>query len=131
MKFSSLFGAANRARLAVYLLALWKLMKHRDTPRAPKVVALIVLLYALSPIDLIPDFIPVLGMLDDIILIPLGVALTVRLTPPELWQARLSEAESSGGKAPRMIWGALLIVALWIALLVGAVWWMMHVGWLA
>lgn len=131
MKLRSLFGAANRARLAVYLLALWKLMKHRETPRAPKLVALVVLLYALSPIDLIPDFIPVLGMLDDIILIPLGIALVVKLTPPELWQARLREAETSGDKAPKMIWGAVLIVTFWIALLVGTVWWMVHVGWLA
>jgi uncharacterized membrane protein YkvA (DUF1232 family) len=111
-----LFGAANRARLAVYLLALWKLMKHPDTPRAPKLVALLVLLYALSPIDLIPDFIPVLGQLDELILVPLGVALAVRLTPAALWQARLAEAEAeaAGGRAPKLFWGALLIVAIWL-----------------
>jgi uncharacterized membrane protein YkvA (DUF1232 family) len=119
-----LFGAANRARLAVYLLALWKLMKHPDTPRAPKLVALLVLLYALSPIDLIPDFIPVLGQLDELILVPLGVALAVRLTPQALWQARRAEAEAAGGRAPKLFWGALLIVAIWLlcAGLVG--WWL-------
>lgn len=131
MKLRSIFGAANRARLAVYLLALWKLMKHPQTPRAPKLIALVVLLYALSPIDLIPDFIPVLGLLDDIILLPLGIALAVKLTPPDLWQARLREAESSGDKLPRLIWGAVLVVAIWIALLVAAVWWLLASGALA
>jgi uncharacterized membrane protein YkvA (DUF1232 family) len=109
-----LFGAANRARLKVYVLALWKLMHHPDTPRAPKIVALLVLLYALSPIDLIPDFIPVLGQLDELILLPLGVALAVRLTPPALWQARLAEAEAAGGRAPKLFWGAVLIVVIWM-----------------
>lgn len=114
MTLRTLFGAANRARLAVYVLALWKLMRHPDTPRAPKLVALLVLLYALSPIDLIPDFIPVLGQLDELILLPLGVALAVRLTPDALWQARLAEAEASGGRAPKLFWGAVLIVAIWL-----------------
>ncbi len=130
MKLRTALGAANRARLAVYLLALWKLMKHPQTPRAPKLVALAVLLYALSPIDLIPDFIPVIGLLDDVILIPLGVALAVRLTPPTLWQARLKEAEASGEKLPRMVWGAVLVVAFWLALMVAAVWWAIQAGWL-
>lgn len=109
-----LFGAANRVRLKVYVLALWKLMQHPDTPRAPKIVALLVLLYALSPIDLIPDFIPVLGQLDELILVPLGVALAVKLTPPALWQARLAEAEAAGGRAPKLFWGAVLIVTVWL-----------------
>ena len=123
MSLRTLFGPANRARLAVYLLALWKLMKHPDTPRGPKLVALLVLLYALSPIDLIPDFIPVLGQLDDLILLPLGIALAVRLTPPALWQARLRDAEAQGGRAPKMFWGAVLIVAVWLLMLAGGLWW--------
>ncbi len=82
------------------------------------------LLYALSPIDLIPDFIPVLGLLDDLILLPLGIALAVRLTPPGLWQARLLEAEASQERLPRLAWGAALIVGTWIALLVGLAWWL-------
>lgn len=130
MKLRTALGAANRARLGIYLLALWKLMKHPQTPRAPKLVALLVLLYALSPIDLIPDFIPILGLLDDVILLPLGIALAVRLTPTELWQARLEEAEASGDKLPRLMWGAVLVVAVWLVLLVGAVWWAIRAGWL-
>lgn len=123
MKITRLFGAANRARLAVYLLALWKLFKHPDTPRAPKWIALAVLAYAVSPIDLIPDFIPVLGLLDELILLPLGIALAVRLTPEPLWRARLAEAEASQDKLPRMVWGAVLVIAVWLLVLGGLGWW--------
>ena len=115
---------ANGARLATYLIALWKLARHRDTPRLAKLVAVLVLAYALSPIDLIPDFIPVLGQLDDLILIPLGVALVTRLTPPAVWQARLQEAESQAEALPRLWWGALLVVAVWLLLLGGFIWWL-------
>ena len=114
----------NRARLATRLLALWKLVRHPDTPRAPKIIALLVLAYAVSPIDLIPDFIPVLGLLDDVILVPLGIALAVRLTPPHLWQARLAEAEASADKLPRLWWGIALIVAVWLLVLGLLAWWL-------
>lgn len=124
MKLNSFFGAANRARLKVYLVALWKLFRHPDTPRAPRLIAIAVLLYALSPIDLIPDFIPVLGLLDDVILLPLGIALAVRLTPPGLWEARLREAESSSEKLPHLAWGAVLVVAIWVVLLGSIAWWL-------
>ncbi len=72
---------------------------------AAKLVALLVLAYALSPIDLIPDFIPLLGLLDDVILLPLGIALAVRLTPRHLWLARLAEAEQ-GADSCRACCGA-------------------------
>jgi len=127
MKLRQLFGAANRARMAIQLLALWKLFKHPETPRAAKLVAIFVVAYALSPIDLIPDFIPVLGMLDELILLPLGVALAVRLTPRPLWQARLAEAEAavaqSGERVPKMLWGLAIIVVVWLALALGLGWW--------
>jgi Protein of unknown function (DUF1232) len=89
-----------------------------------------VLAYALSPIDLIPDFIPVLGQLDDIVLVPLGIALAVRLTPPHLWQARLAEAEASADKLPKLKWGVALIVVIWLLLLALTAWWLGRViGW--
>ncbi|MEK8030249.1 YkvA family protein [Ideonella sp. DXS29W] len=117
----SLFGKAwqlgRKVRLATYLIALWKLVRHRETPRAAKWVAWSVLAYALSPIDLVPDFIPVLGQLDDIILIPLGVALVVKMVPATLWQRCLDEAESHAGRLPRLWWGALLIALVWLAVL--------------
>jgi uncharacterized membrane protein YkvA (DUF1232 family) len=115
---------ANTARLATRLLALWKLARHRDTPRAPKLVALLTLAYALSPIDLIPDFIPVLGLLDDLVLVPLGIALAVWLTPAHLWQARMAEAEASTEQLPRVWWGVALIVSIWVLLLGLFVWWL-------
>jgi uncharacterized membrane protein YkvA (DUF1232 family) len=124
MKLVRLFRFANTARLATWLIALWKLFKHPQTPRSAKLVAILVLGYALSPIDLIPDFIPVLGQLDDLILIPLGVALAVKLTPKPLWEARMREAEASREKLPKLWWGAALIVLLWVVMLGGFVWWL-------
>lgn len=125
-RIGKLFGAASRARLAVYLLALWKLFTHKDTPRSAKLVAVAVLAYALSPIDLIPDFIPVLGQLDDLVIVPLGIALAVRLTPKPLWEARLREAEAGRDKLPRMLWGAVVIVAIWLLLLGALAWWLLR-----
>lgn len=126
IKLSRLFRAANAARLATYLIALWKLARHPETPRAAKWVALAVLAYAVSPIDLIPDFIPVLGLLDELILLPLGVALVVRLTPKPHWEALLREAEVSREQLPRLWWGAALIGLLWLVLLGLLVWWLVR-----
>ena len=124
-KLTRFFRLANTARLRTMLIALWKLFKHPQAPRAPKVLAIAVLAYAVSPIDLIPDFIPVLGLLDDLILLPLGVALVVRLTPKPLWQACLREAEASKDKLPRLWWGAAGVLLLWAALIgLGAWWWL-------
>lgn len=124
---SKFWRLANGARVATYLIALWKLVRHRDTPRLAKLVALLVLAYALSPVDLIPDFIPVLGQIDDLILIPLGVALVTRLTPQVQWQARLAEAETQAERLPKLWWGAALVVAVWLLLLGGFVWWLASV----
>ncbi len=126
MKLFRLARAGNALRLTTYLVALWKLFKHPQTPTLAKWVAILVLAYAVSPIDLIPDFIPVLGQLDDLILVPLGVALIVRLTPKSLWEARLREAEAATQQLPKLWWGAVLVVAVW-ALLFGAfVWWLLR-----
>jgi len=121
--FGKLVRHTQRLQLGTRLLALWKLVRHRDTPWAPKAVALFVLAYALSPIDLIPDFIPVLGLLDDIVLLPLGIALVVLLTPSALWQARLAEAQASADQLPRLWWGVLLVLAFWLALFGFVFWW--------
>jgi uncharacterized membrane protein YkvA (DUF1232 family) len=93
---------------AVYLAA-------RD-PRVPwyaRVIAIAVAGYALSPIDLIPDFIPVVGYLDDLIIVPLGIWLVVSLIPSEVMaecRARAIEA----GQRPRSRTAAIIIVAIWI-----------------
>ena len=101
---------------AIYLAA-------RD-PRVPwfaKAVAVFVAGYALSPIDLIPDFIPVLGYLDDLIIVPLGIWLAVRLIPPEILAEHRATAEASA-RQPISKAGAVAIVTIWILLAVVAVW---------
>jgi uncharacterized membrane protein YkvA (DUF1232 family) len=122
MAWSRLWRRANTARLATHLLALWKLFRHPDTPRPAKMVALLVLAYALSPIDLIPDFIPVLGWLDDLILLPLGIALAVKMTPRQLWLDRVAEAEQGAEQLPRLMWGAIIVIALWLSVLLLVSW---------
>jgi uncharacterized membrane protein YkvA (DUF1232 family) len=95
---------------ALYLAA-------RD-PRVPwyaKAVALAVAAYALSPIDLIPDFIPVIGYLDDLIIVPLGILLAVRLIPTEiLAEHRLAASEAADRPTSRT--AAMVIIAIWIGL---------------
>jgi uncharacterized membrane protein YkvA (DUF1232 family) len=122
-------GAARLLRARVYLVALWKLVRHPQTPRAAKWIAYAVIAYAVSPIDLIPDFVPVLGLLDDLLLIPLGVALVVRLTPAPLWRQLLHEAEvAQAPNLPKLWWGAAAIVVVWLALLGAVLAW--AAGWL-
>jgi uncharacterized membrane protein YkvA (DUF1232 family) len=122
-RVTRLFKAARQGRLKTMLLALWKLFKHPQTPLAAKLVAVAVIAYAVSPIDLVPDFIPVLGQLDDLILLPLGIALAVRLVPAPLWEAQLREAEAQSEKLPRLLWGAVAIVLLWLLVGAGLAWW--------
>jgi uncharacterized membrane protein YkvA (DUF1232 family) len=78
-------------------------------------MAALVAAYALSPIDLIPDFIPVLGYLDDMILLPLGIAFTIKLVPEPIWDEcrRQAELELSNG-LPHSRMGAVIMIAIWI-----------------
>jgi len=94
---------------AVYLAA-----RDPETPWYAKALALFIAAYALSPIDLIPDFIPILGYLDDIILLPLGVMLVVRLVPPEV-MARARAAARDTASKPTSHAGTVVIVSIWIA----------------
>ncbi|MGH6661453.1 MAG: YkvA family protein [Rhodospirillales bacterium] len=109
---------AKRDVLAVYLAA-------RD-PRVPwwvKALALVTAAYALSPIDLIPDFIPVIGYLDDLILVPLAIVLIVRLVPAEVMAELRAEADKRlAGARPQSRVAAAVIVALWVAAGAGIVW---------
>ena len=109
--------ALKREALTVYFAA-------RD-PRLPwpvRLLALAIAAYALSPIDLIPDFIPVLGYLDDLILVPLGVALVVRLTPPAILADARAQAERVAVR-PVSVVAAGVIAAIWLALLAATGWW--------
>src|ERR671910_2370335 len=86
-------------------------------PRVPwyaKAVAVAVAAYALSPIDLIPDFIPVLGQLDELVILPLGIILAVRLIPPEIMAEHRAAAFEAEGK-PQSRAAAAVIIAIWVA----------------
>ena len=94
------------------------------TPWLARWLALLVAAYALSPIDLIPDFIPVLGYLDDLVIVPLGLALVLRMIPDEVKRsAQEQAATSAGGHASRAM--AVAIVAIWL-LVAGAI---VHWAW--
>ena len=97
--------------------ALYLAARHPDTPWYAKVFVAGVVAYAFSPIDLIPDFIPVLGYLDDLVLIPLGIAVAIKMIPPEVLAECRSRAQASmaGGKPVSRI-AAVVIVGIWILL---------------
>ena len=105
--------------VALYLAAV-----DPRVPRLAKIVAVCVAAYALSPIDLIPDFIPILGYLDDLVILPLGIMLAVKLVPADLMSEFRRAAVTRGrdlvlGKA-----GAAIIVSLWILGILVAVLWL-------
>ena len=113
-------------KLKTDIPAIFLALKNKETPIAAKLVAAVTVAYALSPIDLIPDFIPVLGYLDDVILLPALVALTVRLIPKETMEKnrKLAEGLWKNGK-PKKWYYAVPIVLIWLLviwLIVKAVW---------
>ena len=82
--------------------AIWFAARDPRVPWYAKVLGLAVAAYALSPIDLIPDFIPVLGYLDDLILVPLGIALVVKLIPANLMAEHRAQASCGAGEASQL-----------------------------
>lgn len=109
--------------IKIYIPALFIAMKRKDTPIIAKIFAGITVGYALSPIDIIPDFIPVLGYLDDLIILPLLVALTIRLIPSEIMELCKLEAENmwKDGKPKKWYYGVPIIV-FWIILVLIVIW---------
>ncbi len=95
------------------VVALWIAARDSRTPLAAKLTAGAVAAYALSPIDLIPDFIPIFGYLDDLLLVPAGIWLAVRLIPADLLAQ--FRAAAAARERPRSLVGAALIMALWLA----------------
>ena len=95
--------------------AVYLALKKKETPLLAKLCAAITVVYALSPIDLIPDFIPVLGYLDDLIILPLMIVLTVKLIPDEIFaQCRVESKDLwQNGKPKKWIY-ALPIVSFWL-----------------
>jgi uncharacterized membrane protein YkvA (DUF1232 family) len=98
----------KRDTIAVYLAA-----RDPRTPWYARVLAAAVVAYALSPLDLIPDFIPVLGYLDDLILVPAGIALVLRLVPAEV-MADCREQARMGAERPISRIGAAVMIAIWL-----------------
>ncbi len=98
--------------------AVFIALKKKETPLMPKIMAGITVVYALSPIDLIPDFIPVLGYLDDLILLPAFIALTIKMLPEEILKKSRLEAEGlwSNGK-PKKWYFAIPILLLWLVII--------------
>ncbi len=106
----------NRLRaLKSELAALYLAYRDPRTPWYARVAAILVIGYALSPIDLIPDFIPVLGYLDDLIILPLGIFFAIKLIPAEIMASAREKAAYSDQALPiRNVWGILIIVSLWL-----------------
>ncbi|PAP93962.1 YkvA family protein [Mesorhizobium wenxiniae] len=115
-------AAKSRARdIKLDVVALWFAARDPRVPWSAKLVAGMVAACALSPIDLIPDFVPVLGYLDDLIIVPLGVILAIRLVPPPLMDEFRAQAAALETR-PQSRTGMFFIVALWLALAALLIW---------
>lgn len=114
-------------KLKADIPAIFLALKDKETPFIAKILAGITVGYALSPIDLIPDFIPVLGYLDDVILLPLLVALTIKLIPKEVLEKnrKLSEHMWENGKPKKWYYG-IPVVLIWLLL----IWLIIKLFWL-
>jgi len=114
-------------RLKTDIYALYVAMRDTRTPVYVRWFAIIVVAYALSPIDLIPDFIPVIGLLDDLILLPIGIALLKKMIPPDVMaysQHRAAALMRSGLPASRN--AAMIIVTIWALVLTAVIWWFVN-----
>ena len=103
------------------VMTLWFVLKHPDTPWLARALAAILTAYALSPIDLIPDFIPVLGYLDDLIIVPLGIWLLLKIIPEQVLMECRNQADEwfrQDQQKPRSWMGLVIILGLWV----GAAW---------
>jgi len=108
--------------------ALYLAYKHPDTPWFAKAFAALVIAYAFSPIDLVPDFIPVFGYLDDLILVPLGITLALKMIPATVMVECRTQAQVDMGKgqpANRLM--ALIIISIWLGLAVLCIIWLVHI----
>lgn len=106
------------------LMALAIAAQDTRTPRRAKILLLFLLAYAASPIDLIPDFIPVLGLLDEVILLPIGVWIVVGMIPQDVMEA--ARARAREGKLPANWIAGVIVLLLWAASIAAIVWWWMN-----
>ncbi len=117
---------ARAKRLKADIPAIFLALKDKNTPLPAKIAAAVTVGYALSPIDLIPDFIPVLGYLDDLLILPALAAITIKLLPKEILEQKRREAENmwENGK-PKKWYYAIPVILFWIIiilLIVKAIW---------
>jgi uncharacterized membrane protein YkvA (DUF1232 family) len=111
-------------RLANETYALYLAYRDPRTPWYAKAFALAIAAYAFSPIDLIPDFIPVLGYLDDLLIVPAGIALAIRMVPKDVMAECRERARSDGGAGRRTFRAtALVVIGLWL-LVAGVMAWL-------
>nr|WP_295772520.1 DUF1232 domain-containing protein [Rhodoferax sp.] len=105
---------AQARQLKQHALTVYYAARDPRTPTLVRLLALLVAAYAFSPIDLIPDFIPVIGYLDDLVIVPLGLALVIWLTPPEVLEAARAKAVQAANK-PVSYTAAACFVILWLS----------------
>jgi uncharacterized membrane protein YkvA (DUF1232 family) len=110
----------ERARhLKTETFALYLAARHTGTPWYAKLMVAAIVAYAFSPIDLIPDFVPILGYLDDLVLIPLGVTLAIKMIPPAVMsECRARAQEVSANDKPVSRAASVVIVLIWLTLVV-------------
>ncbi|MGL5312172.1 MAG: YkvA family protein [Peptostreptococcaceae bacterium] len=106
-------------QLKLDIPAVYIALKKKETPMIAKIFALITVVYALSPIDLIPDFIPIIGFLDDLILLPMLVVITVKFIPKEIFNQCRVEAKNlwDNGK-PKKWYFSIPIILIWVILVI-------------
>lgn len=121
---------ARASRLKTETYALYLAARHPGTPLYAKLLVAGIVAYALSPIDLIPDFVPVLGYVDDLVLLPLGIALAIRMIPgPILEECRERSREAFAGDRPISWIAAIVVAGVWISLTaLCAAWAYFHFG---
>ncbi len=98
------------------IITLWFALKHPLTPWHARAFAAVLTAYAMSPIDLIPDFIPILGYLDDLIIVPVGVWLLLRMVPTQVLTDSKDQADEwfrQGKTKPMSLWGLIIILLIW------------------
>ena len=123
-EFKRRAGGLKAETFALYLAA-----RHPATPWYAKLLVAAIVAYALSPIDLIPDFIPIVGYLDDLVLIPIGIALAIKLVPPSVLaecRSRARDAMASGKPVSRI--AGAIVVMIWIALAAWCIAWIFLYG---
>lgn len=106
-------------QLKKQIIIVYLAYRHKEVQWYKKAFLLLILVYALSPIDVIPDFIPILGLLDDLILIPLGVIIAMKIIPQSIWEDCRISAESGvsiDGKYKKI--GAAMIALIWIIVII-------------